>query len=68
MKARSRRERKINKELILKKKRNQEKEKIRAQYFFQGLIFEEVKKVKEVKKNDKANLQSSSEEKNQKTH
>lgn len=65
MKARSRRERKINKELILKKKRNQEKEKIRAQYFFQGLIFEEVK---EVKKNDKANLQSSSEEKNQKTH
>lgn len=68
MKARSRRERKINKELILKKKRNQEKEKIRAQYFFQRLIFEEVKKVKKVKKNDKANLQSSSEEKNQKTH
>jgi len=65
MKARSRRERKINKELILKKKRNQEQEKIRARHFFQRLIFEEVKKVK---KNDKANLQSSSEEKNQKTH
>jgi len=65
MKAKSRRERKINKELILKKKRNQEQEKIRARHFFQRLIFEEGKKVK---KNDKANLQSSSEEKNQKTH
>lgn len=33
MKARSRRERKINKELILKKKRNQEKEKNKSSIF-----------------------------------